>query len=77
MALELATLETNLAAAETAYHRLMLGEVVVTASNVDGGSVTYNQANMAKLKVYISDLEEQIATLNSTARRAPTYFIPQ
>lgn len=75
MALDLATLEAHLTAAETAYHQLMTGERIVSTSNVDGGSVTYNQGSMSKLKTYITDLEEKIARLNSTQRRAPIYFV--
>lgn len=75
MALDLGTLKANLAAAETAYHQLMMGERVVSTSNVDGGSVAYNQGSMSKLKAYISELEGLIARAESTQRRAPIYFV--
>ena len=74
MSLDATTLATYIAEAEVALHNLALGQVVVTTSNTDGGSVTYNQASMPRLKAYLADLEAQLAVINGTQRRKPIGF---
>ncbi len=76
MNLDVATLNKFLSEAQIAYHRLALGEMVATTSNIDGGSVTYNQVSMPKLKAYIVDLEGQISRTTGGVRRKPIEFIP-
>lgn len=64
-------LKTRLAEAETAYHKLMIGEKEVSVSIGNFGSTTYNQANITQLEAYISNLKSQIAVAEgkSTGRR--------
>ena len=59
---ELTQLRTQLAEAESAYHRLMLGEQVVRVQDQSGESITYNNANASRLKAYIETLRLQIST---------------
>lgn len=74
MALDATTLATYISQAETALHSLAMGDKVVTVSNIDGGSVTYNQTSVKQLKSYLAYLEEQLARLNGTFRRGPMEF---
>lgn len=64
-------LKTRLAEAETAYHKLMIGEKEVSVSVGNFGSTTYNQANITQLETYISNLKSQIAVAEgqTTGRR--------
>ena len=74
MALDAATITTYISDAETALHSLAMGDKIVTISNIDGGSATYNQTSMKSLRAYISYLEEQLARINGTLRRGPIEF---
>lgn len=55
------TLKERLMEAETAYHKLMIGEKEVSVTVGGFGSTTYNQANITQLETYISNLKSQIA----------------
>lgn len=67
---DLATLQTRLTEAESAYHRLMTGSLEESIS-FNGRSVGYKPSDAPKLQSYISDLKSQIAALTGTtsARR--------
>lgn len=65
---DLATLQLWLLEAKTALHKLKIGRMEASVS-YDGKSVSYTQADMAKLQTYINDLEKQIATLTGQPRR--------
>ncbi|TPN16233.1 phage tail protein [Mesorhizobium sp. B2-1-3] len=56
---ERAVLTARLASAETALHSLMVGQSAVSLS-YDGESVTYSQADEAKLRRYIGELKSQL-----------------
>lgn len=71
---DLATLQTRLAEAEAAYHRLMTGSLEESVS-FNGRSVGYKPTEAPKLQSYIADLKNQIAALSgatSARRRAIT-----
>jgi hypothetical protein len=53
--------ETLLAEAQTALHRLLIGEGVVTARDSNGELVTYTPANASRLRAYIQELKTRIA----------------
>lgn len=62
-------LETRLAQAKEARHRLLTGTQEVSV-RIDGyGSTTYTQANVEALERYIHDLKQEIARQGGTARR--------
>lgn len=67
----MATLQTRLTDAETAYHDLMVGKSVVEVRDANGETLRYSAANSAKLAIYIQDLKRQI---NST-RTGPMYLV--
>jgi hypothetical protein len=73
--IDLATLQTYLAEAQTALHRLNTGQARVSVS-YEGKSVTYNQASRHDLQVYIANLEHQIGELAGTVTppRGPIHF---
>ena len=68
---DLKTLRSRLLQAETALHRLMLGELEVHVSVGSYGSTTYSQANIDKLNAYITQLKSEIATRQGNHRRGP------
>lgn len=57
---DLATLQSRLAEAETAYHNLMRGGQTEKVGHGDM-MLTYTRAESAKLKSYIDELKGQIA----------------
>lgn len=57
---DLVTLQARLGQAESAYHKLMTGNLEETVQQ-DSGRVTYTPANIAKLQAYIVELKLQIA----------------
>lgn len=60
------TLQTYLAEAEAAHHRLSLGEAVVTITRDNGDEVTFQQTNLGKLKRYIQSLKRQLGQKSGT-----------
>jgi hypothetical protein len=68
----LATLQTWLAQAEAARHKLVMGERVVSFNITTGAatrSFTYAQTDMDKLDDYISGLHTQIAAASNAKRK--------
>lgn len=57
----MATLQERLEAAETAYHKLMLGELARVYVDSNGERVEYTATNASKLARYIEELKAQIA----------------
>lgn len=55
------TVQERLDAANTAYHDLMTGKAVRVFVDQNGERIEYATANASKLKLYISDLERQVA----------------
>lgn len=68
---DLAQLQSWLAAAQAAYHQLMIGQSAVEVI-VDGGtfSTRFVKADADKLEAYIARLEGRIEALTFGARRA-------
>ncbi len=62
-------LETRLAQAKEARHRLLTGTQEVSVSLQGYGSTTYTAANVEALERYIVDLELQISRAKGGARR--------
>lgn len=59
----LATLEAQLAVAQTAYHEIAVGDKVVSLALGDQ-RLTFSPANLGELRQYIRDLQTAIAVLN-------------
>ena len=59
----MATLQEQLTDARAAYHRLHLGESVVSFTDQNGERVEYRPATVQKLAAYINDLERQVLGL--------------
>ena len=66
---DLATLQTRLAEAESAYHQLMLGAKEVSVTIGGYGATTFAQADSVKLEQYIAKLNSQISRLTGQPRR--------
>lgn len=66
---DLATLQTRLSEAETAYHQLMTGAKEVGVSIGGYGATTYAQADSGRLEQYIQKLKIEINRLSGGARR--------
>ncbi|SFM71546.1 phage head-tail joining protein [Marinobacter pelagius] len=66
------TIETQLAEAREAYHKLITGQSVVRIQR-DGKTVEYSQASKKDLAAYIADLESQLG--GAGRRRRPARFI--
>lgn len=72
---DLATLSTWLAEAQTAYNALNTGTQVVSIGAGDE-RVTFTAAEVSKLKQYILDLQAAIAALSAgTTRRKGVYLV--
>ena len=56
-----ATLQANLAEAETALHALMTGTSVAEAT-YDGKTVKYRATQIAELRAYVAELKSQLGT---------------
>ena len=73
MTTEKETLLIQLAEAETAYHRLMVGKQAVTISHGDSAgnsrSYQYSTAGIADLRAYIIELKGKLGL--NTGRRRP------
>jgi hypothetical protein len=67
------TLAERLADAERAYHALMIGESAAEIRDSSGESIRYTQANASRLRAYIADLKQQVATesAGTTVRVGP------
>ncbi len=62
---DLATLQTRLSEAETAYHKLVTGKQAVEVQHGDMRQ-KYTQAEAGLLASYISDLRAQVAALGGS-----------
>lgn len=70
---DLAAKQLQLAEAEAAYHKLMLGQSAVSVSE-SGRAVSYTAATAGSLAAYIDRLKAEIARLGgSSSRRGPIY----
>lgn len=77
---DVATLQLRLAEAELAYHRLQTGTSTVAVQQ-DDMQVTFNLANVDRLRSYIAELKAQLSALGVTdagntavGRRQPLYL---
>ncbi|MBL0320088.1 MAG: hypothetical protein IPP74_12495 [Alphaproteobacteria bacterium] len=66
---DLTTLQARLAAAEEAYHQLLIGAQAVNVNIGGYGSTTYASVDMSKLKAYIDHLKAEINKVSGNARR--------
>lgn len=58
-----ATLEARLAEAETALHKLSIGQVATEIRDQNGELVKFSPANAARLRQYIFELKAQLGLL--------------
>lgn len=65
----MATIQERLTEAESAFHRLQLGESAVEVRDSDGSSVRYTPANASRLAAYIEDLRAQLAVETGSGDR--------
>lgn len=63
------TLAQQLQSAKQAYHDLMLGRSARVVVDSDGSRIEYTAANADRLRMYIQNLEQQIAAGSTGARR--------
>ena len=70
----LSVLRQRLDEAETALHRLMLGELEVTVSVTGYGATNYNSVNQHQLEAYIAKLKLQLAKHTGRPKRGPIFF---
>jgi len=55
------TLAEQLSEAQTAYHRLQIGEAALVFVDQNGERVEFNRASAPRLAAYITELERQMA----------------
>lgn len=67
-------LKERLTDAESALHRLMVGELEVTVSIGGYGATTYAQTDINKLTSYIAKLKSDIAAKEGRPRRGPLFM---
>lgn len=67
-------LKERLTDAESALHRLMVGELEVTVSVGGYGATTYAQTDINKLTAYIAKLKSEIAAKEGCPRRGPLFM---
>ena len=69
-------LRTQLAEAQTAYHKLLIGAKAQTVNFGPSKATTFTQANVAELRRYINELTDQIAACcgGTAAPRGPVRF---
>lgn len=68
--------QAQLAEAQDAYHRLMIGESEVTIQQKDGRKVQYKEASSGKLLAYINHLKALIAGRTRSGKGAIRYLKP-
>lgn len=74
---DITTLRAWRSEAQAALHQLVTGALVASCTRL-GRTVSYTQANVADLRSYISDLDQQIATAaGTTPARRINYRIQQ
>lgn len=77
LSLPLETLQTRLAEATEALHKLAIGDRVVSVQldKNNGRRTEFSEVNIDKLKAYVADLQSAIATKQSggTVSRRPIY----
>lgn len=61
------TLTERLTEAESALHKLVIGQGVVEVHDANGESVRYERAKRGDLVAYIDDIKRQLGTANSSA----------
>lgn len=62
------TTRDRLDEARAAYHRLLVGDAVVSVTDTDGSRVEYRPATAPRLAAYIETLERQLAGRAATPR---------
>lgn len=67
-------LKERLTDAESALHRLMVGELEVTVSVGGYGATTYAQTDINKLTAYIAKLKSEMAAKEGRPRRGPLFM---
>jgi hypothetical protein len=65
--MDVVVLQTRLAEAEAAYHKLMTGQAAVEFRDSNGEQVKYNQSSIRGLTAYIADLKRQLGLGSVTA----------
>lgn len=68
------TLAEKLAAAELAYHKLMIGESARVFVDQNGERIEYTPAKVGDLLRYINDLKAQIAGKSATTGPMSVWF---
>lgn len=63
------TLAEQIRAAKQAYHDLMTGKSARVVVDSSGERVEYSAANADRLRAYLAELESQVASGATTARR--------
>ena len=71
---DLITLKQRLREAETALHRLMMGEREVKVVVDDYGETTFSQVNRLDLQTYIARLKNEIAQAEGRPKRGPLFM---
>ena len=67
-------IQSLLLSAQEAYHSLITGTKAVTIER-NGRKVTYNQANIQQLRLYIQDLQASISTTTMGRSRTPARMV--
>jgi hypothetical protein len=73
MAETAASLQTKIAEAKEALHKLMLGDKETQVNFGTNRLTQWNQVKIPELKAYIAELESELARVLGETRRGPIY----
>jgi hypothetical protein len=73
---EITAQRLKISEAETALHRLMLGDKEVRVTFGQSRSTQWNEAKIPDLRRYINELKDQLAAMEGRRGRGPIYPVP-
>lgn len=73
---QITELKLKISEAETALHRIQLGDKEVRVSFGSGRQTQWNEVNINQLRRYINELKSELASLEGRKPRGPIYPIP-
>lgn len=73
---EIIAQKLKISEAESALHRLLLGDKEVRVTFGQSRSTQWNEAKIPELRRYINELKDQLAIMEGRRGRSPIYPVP-